>query len=666
MRLNYLKHFIHESGRPHVPDAISVILERYQSGECYTSIAVPPRCGKTAIIEASAYELRFLGAPFCLAAAPWDLVADQLIDAETIGQNIKRYAGGSLPKRYVSNRVQHLRDHNFYRSIEPTDLHSCTMGLLMANRTTFLDSVDTAFEGRRQRAVLFVDEAHLLARRMPWAAIIEEAVEHHCYVVVLTGTSKRRDNKQIPGFTFESNTDWKTIEARLIHKKVDEDGVVRFYQQTHEVRTKKGEDKANVNLPWNEAFEKGWLSKINFIFVDDRIHLKDMDGATEVVAIKDIPAKRIRGMLRELSERESIINKTVDVLIGRLTAWRKGGLMAKCLIVTGSDDLGADSSDRNRHARMIRRAVQSACDTRSLLLRIEVATSVTGAGEPDDKANTKIKAFRGDKESISEVGAIDVLIVKMMGLVGLDMPDLKVMGNLSTVREGPMAAQMLTRVATQWDAANGKNPDVVLLNDALNVSLVEELASMGAVAKKTESTLLNEEEIDPPEIAIESWESDNMPYISGYADQSGHNIIGDNEVLLYAIKRKFLTGNLTDAELLINHANGAYGDMQEEVAAYHEQADEARADEGMVIDQSARANNLRGKFGKEARKFAANLVSPRTDPEKFRTTVMDLQARAKRRIGVNIAVDTIDDPDMLDRCINALPGAYREMVDARK
>jgi hypothetical protein len=85
-----------------------------------------------------------------------------------------------------------------------------------------------------------------------------------------------------------------------------------------------------------------------------------------------------------------------------------------------------------------------------------------------------------------------------------------------------------------------------------------------------------------------------------------------------------------------------------------------------VVNVGTQTQRLCGQFGKRAQKLAAQVVDPGINPPVFRNVVTALQARAKELAGVNCAVPTIDDPVVLERLMQALEEAFREVVgDAR-
>jgi hypothetical protein len=130
-------------------------------------------------------------------------------------------------------------------------------------------------------------------------------------------------------------------------------------------------------------------------------------------------------------------------------------------------------------------------------IRIEIATTTVAEDDRPNAASRKIAAFRGDKEAVKEVGEIDIIIVKSMGLVGLDVPELKVQLCLSTLRDGPMMLQERSRALIVWDEAKGIPSDLILPCDKANQDLVEKIKEAGGV-REVITRLDDRKEVEPP------------------------------------------------------------------------------------------------------------------------------------------------------------------------
>jgi hypothetical protein len=654
-----LKYFNKDSGRPHVLDAIRTICDRFHEGESYTSIFMPPRTGKNSVMLGAAAELRDDSA-FRNYVAPWSLLVEQIIDTTTIKKTLEYYADPGLGRRYVTAPISKITS-NFYQFERTPDLIGCTISLLLANKGAYVTAIKRAIEETGKRPITYFDEAHLLSIFKTWGGFVETVVEAGTYAVVLTGTDKRRDNKAIAGFTFEPQGDWVPRERRLRTKRIDGDGNIRHYIQHYNINVQKGEETADYALKggWKTAFDRGWLNRINVTWIDDPVHLRKENGSFDIVSIKDIPKEHIGKMLKDISEGDSLVRKVAFTLIERLRIWRsnKNTEITKALVLTGSDDLSQTDDGRNRHARQIRRFLLEACEKLGVNLRIEIATTTTTSGEPDNTALDKIKAFRGIQSAVNKYGQIDILIVKTMGVVGLDIPELKVMTNLSTIRQGPLAAQGITRASTEWNLANGKASDVILIQDALNIELVKTLEEMGGVVKTTEATLLYEEEIAPPEQEGKNFMIGDDARIVGYSDETGNHYEGDRELLLHLIKSKFFFGNMTDIEILSNYEKGAYGNLEEKLA---EEKESINKEEEIVVNMGEKLEKIRGRFGKIAQKYAKTLWSYSADPERYRRELSIMQKRAKTLARVNIPLEDVNDPDILERCIVCLDEVYEK------
>jgi hypothetical protein len=73
--------------------------------------------------------------------------------------------------------------------------------------------------------------------------------------------------------------------------------------------------------------------------------------------------------------------------------------------------------ENNYQARTVRRVLQEAIALRfppaeAANIRIEIATTTNTDDDKPNAASQKIAAFRGDKDAISEIGEIDIIVVK--------------------------------------------------------------------------------------------------------------------------------------------------------------------------------------------------------------------------------------------------------------
>ena len=133
-----------------------------------------------------------------------------------------------------------------------------------------------------------------------------------------------------------------------------------------------------------------------------------------------------------------IIRQACEILVESLATRQADASETAAIVFVGNDE----QSDRevDRHAVEVQKALQKLNPE----LRIIKASSSDG-----DRAIDNINGFsRGEG---------DVLIVKQMASVGLDIPRLKICLDLSNIRTPAAFVQRMTRICTIWQRT--KNPD---------------------------------------------------------------------------------------------------------------------------------------------------------------------------------------------------------------
>jgi superfamily II DNA or RNA helicase len=660
-----LKVLTKDGGRPAIPRAAEFTVSRYLAIPDSEPMGhlIPPRVGKASLIVSITAELRAAGCPAVFTIVPWEFLAKQLVDKEKIKSSLGYYGIDFKP---TVQRIQAIKHHRFYQREQGTpDLMSMTMGLAHHNRDNFLEALALLVEENPSKPpVVIIDEAHVVCdTNKAWGATMREFSKAGAFVVGLTGTSERQDMEPIPGFHIVSKEDLGSKDIwSLLKIKGVRDGV-----RIAEFEKLSGNGSKCVALPrfghsesWKSAFDQGWLNKINFIPVDF-----DIEVNGEKTRLSELTKNQLEGNLGFWLKQDRWVASLTDIMLERLNLWREiahtrksGPIKPQALIVT-SPDTREGNKGSNYHARQVRRAIedQLSLNGKAYLkdITIEIATSTNTDGTPDETASDKIKRF--------VAGEIDILIVKYMALVGMDAPGCKIELNLSSLRSGPMAVQMITRICTVWDQAGMKGApgDFIYPADVLHEELNERIRdSQGKDVWKMERT----GEIEERELKETPDENFHLgdAFIQGYENHTGDKYEGGRELLLRAIKLKYRHAkNLTDVEILETHDDGGYPIKPAEIKAEAEAAAITKAHE-RVRSLDEELDELRGNFGKKAQKLANKIAPYRQDPDKFKKLIIFMQGTAKQKCGVYEAVNTIEDPDLLMRLINALDAVYGDIV----
>lgn len=639
MPLIYLKRPDNDK-RPETLEGIELVVSRYKGGEASTSAMFPPRWGKSTIIRGAALELRASSAPTSIVLAPWALLAEQIKDTDDVRDMYRRYSI-QHDVEFTVKRVLALPTDEWWNLTDgiPT-LISMTLPLAYRNKGQFLEGISLLCRRSGVRIPVFADEAHLLKMAKIWGPFALEIVEAGGYLVPLTGTPVAG----MPGF--DEDGEWqdaaKTMKVRRIV-----DGKEKWFDETYEGRSRKVEVNADVHVTWRRAWEVGALTRANGIWLD--FEVKDDSGDT-IGKLSELTKDQLSGKLREIIESDDCVDKGAQLFVERLLAWKRKNKKAQGLVITGFDFENDKGGGHNRHARALKVAIEEYLSKSGYKepVRIEIATGVNADGEPDNDAAKKIFEYRK--------GKVDILIVKMMGLVGLDVPPLKVQLYMGMPRNGPLALQALSRVLTVWSDMEGTAADMIMTKDPAMVELWQRMVTEQGGLSSSDMVLVDSVETDPPEEPPKPDYSVTNGHVGGYIDEDGRLFDGDHEYLLRVIKDKYITRNLTDAEILSNYENGGYAVSQSEIDTC--KATHANGFTG-IRDMDADLPKLKGAFGAAAKKIVNRRFNYGQNRVGWSAALEQVQGKAKELCGVRIAVTKIDDAALLRKLIDTLPQAER-------
>ena len=185
------------------------------------------------------------------------------------------------------------------------------MPLVFQNEDQVILAIEDTVERLNKRPVILIDEAHLTSRENDWGRFVQRAVSSGAYAVVLTGTSIRRDHKPVPGFGARFNSEWAERQQRLRSRLVDPvTGEIKHFIDTYNVSSRSGVQKADVGITWQEAWEKGYLNKLNILSAD--ADLTTRGGYSGLLS--EMPAEIANKHLRQIVEDEKIVREAVGLV----------------------------------------------------------------------------------------------------------------------------------------------------------------------------------------------------------------------------------------------------------------------------------------------------------------------------------------------------------------
>lgn len=691
-RWEHLQFQYDHGDRPHVLEAAKLTLEAYNSGLPAIGHNLPPRSGKSSLIHVLGVELTCAGAPFVHAVTPWRNLADQLIDQDRVIANCKRLGFKGWTGCFVGNRIDAIESSRYWhrssprnRSQEPWTLITSTIHLVQQNINRFRDAVSLAVEeSGGNRPVFIVDETHLLPETQQWAGALLTLQDAGAFIVTMTGTATRSDGACILGFRNEPLSEWDSVNQRVVIQRGepyvrDADGLL-VRDQTYKTmwgQERMVETKATGHtVGWDVAFENKWLHPVSAEPIDFKVVV---DGDVTLLSKLDLKtADRGRTeWLRSVECCRALSQKAIS----ELESWRSDHLTrhTKMLVITTQDtDFKASVAEKtaNAHAREMRRQIMEAIATSPVLsqqgLTVEICTSVTEDGEADERAQLKLQRFGLTAPDAQGNTPIDILIVKTMGIVGLDVPECKIQIDASSIRRGPMKKQLATRPLTQWTLENGERlmREAVCIYpcDPRNHTFYQGLTETSEAAKEKQwedsLTTVEQVEVKPPEPVPQL--VDDSGRSAGYADEGGKWVEGDYDQLIRKIRGKYpATSVLRKIDLIELHNQGAFP-LAIETVEPQAPADQQDDWDSRVINAAQRLKDLKAEesFGVKANRLASTVYHYGSNKEKWVRLVSVLQRKAKQhcRISPDLPADRIQDYEVVESLKAALDVIYNDAV----
>jgi hypothetical protein len=445
----------------------------------------------------------------------------------------------------------------------------------------------------------------------------------------------------VPGF-IEEFSEWEEVVRKSLRKQIVGDEIKYFLDTSEGERRKLLKISADYSVTWKEAWDVDALAKVNAIWID--MDVKDDLTKQPIGKLSELSVSDLNGRLRKVMESIELMTLQVKAGLQRLMQLRskEKTKTAQMLITTGSDiNFDDQLAESNRHARAYKKLLDRQMAMVGITLRVAIAAGSV------DKASNIVKEFRK--------GFYDVLIVKNMGLVGLDAPSCKVQIFGSPLRNGALAVQALSRTLTTWGSCPAS---VILPKDCKMVELYDRLIKdQGGEHRESNLRLVDSVEIEPPD-EKPVWVFGGAT-VDSYSDHVGNQAKGDYEAILELIKIKYHTNGLTDLQILENVKLGGFPINDVERDELLREQEQLRTSGIQNLDDGL--ENVEGEFGKKAKKIVSRYVPYYENKERWLQKVAELQGIAKEICGVRQSLKDIDDVALLNRLINALDPAEQQV-----
>lgn len=447
---NGFKTFTPTDARPEIGDVIRLVIQRIQVGLATTAVILPPRFGKSDALRACAMEARAVLNAETVALVPWVFLRRQLIDP-TKTDLMRRRLKIRLP--FLADAlISGAFDEQFYLQRPKRDLWVMTVAGACqdASLLQLEAAARSATSDFNRPFIVFVDECHLIASGPNgWGRVVNRLKAAGAHIVLLTGTPYRSDNLAPFGFTV-TQLDHSPVTFRTPGTSDAGDTIYRLYS----AERIKYELTADLEVTREAAWTRGILTPISvrwFGFLGNDVEVSDMENRAMARKFRSIA-------LRDLD----VIRQAVELLVDDVQLRRHTAPTSAAMVCVGNDT--EDETQDALHTSKVTRVVKEVW--RSRFGQEPQITVAMLRDSNSDEAAKRIERFVGNDKS---PGVGDVVVVKQMGVVGLDLPRLKTLLDLSTVRTVSATIQRWLRIATVWEKPDQTlcttNATLILPND---------------------------------------------------------------------------------------------------------------------------------------------------------------------------------------------------------
>ena len=408
--------------------AFNCIVEKVMDHAQTVSIVLPTRYGKSDVIRSTAIELIERGvADGCLIAAPCKFLRNQLTKKKKVDEMVNRYTiTTSRPISYdvLENfRLPVCQNNEYFVAL--------TTQMLALQADKICKYIEQYVKKSGKPFLVYIDESHASSDANTWGSVVPKINAAGGIVILCTATPYRDDGKIIPGFNCVVEN--KREKTRYVPRKHDEDQTKYWVDIYKDI-----EGDMRLDADYDYSFKSAWaegdvICKVARREFDVVIKIPSgkPDNSDKEIKISEMTPTECSKYFGRVVRDEKVISGGIDILLERLYDYRLSEPSAQAIIFCGNDIDNAEDG----HAKDI----QTNINCKDAKLRVIIATS------NQDSSDDLIKKF-GE-------GHGDILIVKQMASLGLDIPPIKIGLDLSAVRTLAAFIQRMMRTATMW----GKN-----------------------------------------------------------------------------------------------------------------------------------------------------------------------------------------------------------------
>jgi hypothetical protein len=412
--------------------ALTTILKLFGEKR-FVSIVLPTRYGKSDVIRMVAFLLFAEGRiGAALAISPNTLLRDQLIMERKINGMLERYEARFGRDKIPVGLIDRVMANP---GVNGEWLLSANIQLIQRNLDIFAQWVESVRYRTGLPVIVYIDEAHTGSTRNKWGEVAQKLAAAGATIVLLTATPYRADGDHIHGFECD------LVEESTVRKYITRDDKhtglrkVDVYEGSKRLYKLRADYEYTLGEAWNE--DPLPVAKISWLpFAVDIEEIKSESNATaHIGTLAEMSTSAVRQILGRVTRDPRTVQCGVTKMVDELRQLKSRDPKIMAIVFCGNDK--PDDPDFNAHAKLVREY----CKQIEPSFRVLIATSANGE-EDDEDGQAQIEAARN--------GACDILIVKQMASVGLDIEELKVALDLSPVRSAAAFLQRLMRIATVY------------------------------------------------------------------------------------------------------------------------------------------------------------------------------------------------------------------------
>jgi len=490
-----------------------------KNGARAVSIVAPPRYGKSSMVRVIAHELLRLGiTPAGLVMAPGTMIPQSIANKEKCSADIKRYnlqnKDHAWPEWIRGAPITKKTFDGMYRPIL-----ACSYQLMQHHGGAFVEWVRSVVARYGTRPVIFCDEAHYLSETKAWGSTIRALVEAGAVIVLLTATPIRHDGDSLPGVRYRNAEDSEYFKS-LRNYRYNENGdrIADVYEGVKSAREVIPDFTITFGEAWRETPQ--CIAYLSPVPVDIDV-TKIVSGNGQSLRISELSASEARRALSAIMRDREVISHLVDHFLRVHLPKSKQGLQGMIRCASRSQSEAADEEQ----IRIIKDEIERR--TRGTQ-RIVEATM-----QSEEDAHKLIDQFARGRLG-------DILLVKGMGGVGLDFPNVKTLGDFSTTRSLASAVQFMLRGGMPESASVF---DLIYVADCLYSTIINTVTDGGTLVARelaiVEEQKTGEQEIDDGESSDKPHYLATGAHLADCRDHQGNTASGPEASLAMHLREMF-------------------------------------------------------------------------------------------------------------------------------